>query len=409
MRRQIAFRIAASAVIVCALIPRPGSAQVATASARPGPFGYLGVTNVRCNCTFRTDDDGNRDFSFRSNPVVLGVYQGSPADGSLERGDTITAIDGVSLITPDGGRRFANIRPGQRLTLNVSRGRAHMTLLFRAVSVGRGTYTPEASEGTWSYDFPAPPALPALPAIPANPAIPALPAVPAIPSTPTPGAVVWSSRAPRALSGRLERVTPPPASAPMTPMAPLAPIPEIAPVPPVPPMPPDVPSPLGWYGFSIRCNECGWSLSRGDESPVWESVSPPELSMVAKEGPAGRAGLLAGDRVTEIDGVSILSPRGARKFGAVRPGQSVRLTVLRDGKSLTRQLTLATRPEVRAAIAAAAPTPRAAAARRELRYAGQLDNVSVEVWSAGGPTVERSGDTMVITVGTSVVRLKVKK
>jgi predicted metalloprotease with PDZ domain len=131
--------------------------------------------------------------------------------------------------------------------------------------------------------------------------------------------------------------------------------------------------------------------------------------MVAKEGPAGRAGLLAGDRVTEIDGVSILSPRGARKFGAVRPGQSVRLTVLRDGKSLTRQLTLATRPEVRAAIAAAAPTPRAAAARRELRYAGQLDNVSVEVWSAGGPTVEKSGDTMVITVGTSVVRLKVKK
>ena len=416
MRFDIAHRIAASAVIVCALIPRPGSAQVATSSPRPGPFGYLGVTNVRCNCTFRTDDDGNRDFSFRSNPVVLGVYPGSPADGSLERGDTITAIDGISLATVDGGRRFANIRPGQRLTLNVSRGRAHMTLLFHAASVGEGdegalgVYTPEASERTWSYDFPAPPAFPAFPAFPALPATPAIPAilsVPTIPSTPTPGAVVWSSRAPRALPGRLGRVTPAPALAPVTPMPPLAPIPEIPPVPPVPPVP-EILSPLGWYGFSIRCNECGWSLSRGDESPVWESASPPELSMVARESPAGRAGLVAGDRVTEIDGVSILNTRGARKFGAVRPGQRVRLTVLRDGKPLTRQLTLATRPEVQAAIAASTPTPRPAA-RRELRYAGQLDNVSVEVWSAGGPTVERVGDTMVITLGASVVRLKVKK
>jgi hypothetical protein len=36
-----------------------------------------------------------------------------------------------------------------------------------------------------------------------------------------------------------------------------------------------------------------------------------------------------------------------------------------------------------------------------------MDNVTVEVWSPGGPTVDKVGDTMVITVGTSVVRIKV--
>jgi len=136
--------------------------------------------------------------------------------------------------------------------------------------------------------------------------------------------------------------------------------------------------------------------------------------MVETSSPAGRAGLRAGDRITHIDGISILTPAGARRFGAVVPGQKVRLTVMRDGNSMTRDLTLATRPEVRAAIAARAPRtpamPRGVVApsvRRELRYTGQLENVSVEVWSAGGPSVERIGDVMVITVGSSVIRLKV--
>ncbi|MEO5903764.1 MAG: PDZ domain-containing protein [Gemmatimonadaceae bacterium] len=375
MRYGIALGTAFSAIVVCSLIPRPAQSQVAStpsgASIRAGTLGYLGITNVRCNCTFRTDDDGNRNFVFRSNPVVLGVYRRSPADGALLRGDTITAIDGVSLLTADGGRRFANIRPGQRLTLNVSRGSARMTLLLKSASVNVADarspayYAPEASRGVWSDDFPAPAALLAVPSIPSTPAIPA--------------------------RARL---------------VPLTPLPSIAPVPPVPESPA---SPAGWFGFSIRCNQCGWSLSRGDDSPVWESDTPPELAMVAAGSPAGRAGLLTGDRITHIDGISILTPRGARKFGGVRPGQVIRLTLLRGGKSLTRELTLATRPEVRAAIAVASAAPRASSARRELRYTGQLDKVSVEVWSAGGPTVERAGDTMLITVGTSVIRLKINK
>ncbi|MEO7367029.1 MAG: PDZ domain-containing protein [Gemmatimonadaceae bacterium] len=386
MTRASWMKVLLSAVIVCSLIPGRGHAQIASTprpSTRNAALGYLGISNVRCICTFMVDDDDSRLFTFRSNPVVLGIYEGSPADGSLERGDTITAIDGFALTSSEGGRRFANIRPGQKLTLNVSRGRAHMTLLLRASSMAVGDErafgfaAPEVAGGAWAYEFPGVPAIPATPAIP-----------------------------PRA----------PPRAPPFAPVAPLpgfAPLPALAPVPPIAPLPP-IPTPAGWFGFSIRCNDCGWALNRGDEYPVWESETAPELSMISRDGPAARAGLMAGDRITHVNGVSILTPQGARAFGRVRPGQRVRLTVLRDGRPLTREMTLATRPEVRAARAAVAAivavpsTPAVPAARRELRYTGQLDNVGVEVWSSGGPNVERVGDTMTITVGGSVIRLKVK-
>lgn len=372
-----------SAIVVCSLIPTPGHAQIASTPlpsiagpTRGTTLGFIGISNVKCNCTFFTEGDGSRTFTFRSNPVVLGIYEGSPADGALERGDTITAIDGYGLMTTEGARRFANVQPGQRLTLNVSRRQRHMTLLLKASNLGSGdarafgSRAPVVSGGSYSYDFPGVEAPQGKPAIPAQPAIP-----------------------PR---------TPRPATAPTPPAAVIAGTPPVAPVPPLPA------SPTGWFGFSIKCSDCGWAQQRDDDSPVWESSSQPELSMISRDGPAARAGLLAGDRITHVNGVSILTRAGARGFGRVRPGEKVRLTVLRDGKSLTRELTLATRPELRAAIAASASTPRPSGLRRELRYTGQLDNVSVEVWSAAGPTIDRTGDTITITVGTSVIRLKAR-
>ena len=130
--------------------------------------------------------------------------------------------------------------------------------------------------------------------------------------------------------------------------------------------------------------------------------------MISTEGPANRAGLRTGDRIVAIDGYRILSRDGARRFGAVRPGQTIQLTIRRGSSTMIKSLRLSRRPEEVAAIAAV--SPRAAtppSMRRELRYNGKIENVTVQVWSAGGPTVEKVGDEMVITVGGSVVRIKV--
>jgi hypothetical protein len=375
-------------VVVCALIPR-ANAHAQTAStgvtAWSTATNYLGIENFRCDCTLSSSSVGGpRRFTFRSEPMVLGVASDGPSYGILRRGDYISHIDGQSILTLEGARRFAGIEPGDDVNLTIKRGGRTMKVAVRASEAGSHAYsTPEAS-GVYVYSpgYAATPPTPAIaPGVWVQATPPPEPAVPTLPAEPAP--------------------------APVAVVAPSAPV--------WVPAPPEGPS--GWFGFSIRCNDCGWSSRRPGEAPVWESDEAPELSMVAAESPAGRAGLRAGDRLTHIDGLSILSREGARRFGGVEPGQKVRLTVRRGGSTMTKELRLGRRPEYRAVIAAetprppiavrAATPPRPPAMRRELRYTGSLDNVTVEVWSPGGPSVEKIGDTMIITVGASVVRIKV--
>lgn len=371
--RYLLIRIAPALLVVCALIPRGADAQVATTispSRWTTATQVLGIENFRCDCTISTSSDSRRRFVFRSEPTVLGVSRRGPAYGILYRGDVITHVDGYSILSSEGARRFSSIEPGDDVDLSFKRNGRTMKASIHAEEPEPNVYVlaPEAPGG-YSIGWDVTPT-PAIPAIPPTPAIPPMTPAPAVPAAP----------------GYI--------SIPATPVAPAMPA-----VPAVP---------RGWFGFSIRCNGCGWVLSEPGRAPVWESEEPPELAMVAAESPAGRAGLRSGDRLTHIDGISIMTREGARRFGRVKPGQRVRLTVQRGNTTLTRELTLNSRPEVRAAIAAAGSrTAIRPSLRRELRYTGELDNVSVEVWSTGGPTVEKIGDTMVITTGSSVVRIKV--
>jgi hypothetical protein len=396
-------KIAFAAVVVCSLIPRrPALAQVATtvgpATAWSTSTNYLGIENFSCDCTITGRGSSARRFVFRSEPTVLGIVPGSASYGILYRGDVITHIDGISILTSEGARRFSSIDPGDDVMLTFRRAGRTMKASIHANESPSNVYVsvPQGGSGyTIAYDVPSPRA-------PAEPPVAAVPAVPTAPVAPAPK--VWGAVTVPRPGTVYTTVTP-------TPVAPAIPGVAVAPVAPgvwAATIPGIASSPRGWFGFSIRCNGCGWSSSEPGETPVWESDEAPELSMVARESPAGRAGLRSGDRITHIDGHSLMSREGARRFGAVRPGQRVRLTLKRGDQTLTRELTLASRPEVRAAIAATVPrTPAPPSLRRELRYTGSIDNVSVEVWSAGGPTVEKIGDTMVITTGTSVVRIKV--
>ena len=376
-------------VVVCALVPGTGRGQGVTVAG--GSTGFttgaqrIGIENFRCDCTLSGGTAGQpRRFEFRSEPMILGIYPGSPADGLLQRGDYITHVDGYSVLTQEGARRLAGIDLGDDVNLTIRRDGATMKVAVHAPDTPSRAYVsaPRGGRGftsVWTSP-PTPSVAPGAPSMPGTPYVPspAPPgvAVPARPSVPASG--VWVT----------------------TPSIPAAPgIPGVA------------VTPSGWFGFSIRCSDCGWSSGASGENRVWEFDEAPELSMVSPNSPAGRAGLRAGDRLTHIDGISLLSKEGGRRFGQVVPGQKVKLTVKRGNSTLTKELRLSSRPETRAAIYAYTPrTPAPAtppAIRRELRYTGQLDNVSVEVWSAGGPTIEKVGDTLTITVGASVVRLKV--
>lgn len=393
--RYSLFKIAFTAIVVCALVPRRETvAQVATTIA-PSRWTtstqVLGIENFRCDCTISRSSDSRNRFTFRSEPTVLGVIRRGPSYGILYRGDVITHVDGYSILSSEGARRFSSIEAGDDVDLTFKRNGKTMKATIHAEQAEPNVYVlaPEASTG-YSVGWGVEPPTPAIPATPATPPSPAERAY-SIVTVPRPPQVAIAPTQP----------------SPAVPAVPAAPG-RVTVWPTVPAIPAVPAVPRGWFGFSIRCNGCGWVMAPG-QSPVWESDEPPELAMVDVESPAGRAGLRSGDRLTHINGISIMSREGARLFGRVKPGQRVRLTVQRGNATLTRELTLLSRPEVRAAIAAAsrAATTVRPSLRRELRYTGELDNVSVEVWSTGGPTVEKVGDTMVITTGSSVVRIKV--
>ncbi len=397
--------IAATLVVVAAIVPERARAQASggNTTINSTSAGYLGILQLKCDCTLKVDSDERfRFFVFRSDPVVVAIEPGSPAANLLRNGDYIMRIDGAALRSAEGARKFASVEPGQKVNLTIWRDGRTSTVSLTASGLDwsdrriLGTLAPEAMRNAeamvWEMSPP-----------PRDPVTPRAPRAPAAGAAPREGvpARVWVME------------TPPGA-------------PSTAPTPPVGRpgvagtwsfVVPDSPaSPEGWFGFSFRCTNCGWARSRGSSSPVWESDSNPELSMIAARGPAARAGLRVGDELTHIDGLPISRPDGARRLGAVEPGDKVKLTVRRDGKSLTRELTLGRRPEAPGAPVVAAsrvrPTARAARAaiaagrRSELRYTGKIEDVSVEVWSTAGSTVERIGDTMVITVGGTVIRLK---
>jgi predicted metalloprotease with PDZ domain len=99
--------------------------------------------------------------------------------------------------------------------------------------------------------------------------------------------------------------------------------------------------PEGWFGlaFSCRC-----TVHVDAEAKVWDFEEPPEVTAVAEDGPAWQAGLRAGDIITAVDGFPVTEEEGAARLTRVRPGETLRLTVERDGSSRTVEITAAERP-----------------------------------------------------------------
>jgi serine protease Do len=96
----------------------------------------------------------------------------------------------------------------------------------------------------------------------------------------------------------------------------------------------------GWLGVEIQpvTPEIADSLGLTGEKGAL-------VSNAQDDGPAKKAGVVAGDIITAVDGKEVASPKElARIIGGISPGKAVDVTVWRDGKSETVKVDLGELP-----------------------------------------------------------------
>jgi hypothetical protein len=106
--------------------------------------------------------------------------------------------------------------------------------------------------------------------------------------------------------------------------------------------PPDL---EGWFGIGLRCSDC--TMSRADSSGVrvWRFRSAPEIMWIDPDSPAAKAGIEQGDALVKVAGMPITSSEAGRRFGAVKPGESMQWTLEKDGKQRTVTIVADERPD----------------------------------------------------------------
>ena len=364
-----------SLLAVAMLLTTIGAAQgqQGIASSCPdgaAPRGAIGISSFECsNCTmFTTRDDGRRSWNFSAEPTIRTVEPGSAADGKIEDGDRLVAIDGHLITTAEGGDRLANLTPGETVSIVVRRGSREMTL-----EVVPRSECPRSGGAAAAPAIAASPSPLRVPYVPRPDRMPA----PAVPATPATGVSVGA--VPRPTLDLL---------------------------------------PSGWFGFGIQCTECRWSVDDEDGTSEWEFSTPPEISSIQAGSPAAEAGLRRGDVLLEIDGESLVTEEGGRRFGSVKPGQDVRWTYTRDGETRTTTATAAERQAPTAPLPPASPSAGyagvssgvgyTAADLRALRYSGLVGETSVEVRGAGSVVVNIIDPGREIEIVTADSRTRIR-
>jgi len=94
--------------------------------------GWLGI-GLSCQCTVQSSQHGAEIWSFGKAPVVFAVRADGPAArAGVRAGDIVESIGGILLTTPEGGRRWSAIAPGQSVRLGIRRGQAKIDLVVLA-------------------------------------------------------------------------------------------------------------------------------------------------------------------------------------------------------------------------------------------------------------------------------------
>lgn len=337
----------ATAASLMALLPDAGAAQACAAGDR---IGSMGITGIQCErCRFFSREDG-RPPVFWTEPVVRGIDPDLPGARVLREGDAIVAVDDELITTARGQAAYARLPLSGEVRVRVRRNGELRDLEVPVAAVCPAS--PSLAPVVAGRSIPVPPGPPAIPPVPAVPSVRAAPAAPVAPA---------------------------------------------AAVPPIPPLPP---GPDARLGFGFRCGPCTQHRAQGEI--VWSFSNPPEVTGVQEDGPAWAAGLRPGDRIVRVDGADVTSDEGGRRFGAIRPGDRVRWTVERDGRTLD-VTSLALPQDVRAVSPPAASAP---AVADVLRYSGRVGDALVEVRGARVVVVE-DGSAIVIRTGDTEIRIRV--
>jgi hypothetical protein len=394
----------------------PGAARPEPCAGNLAPIGDLGIVSLDCDCIYSGrahSTDGHmtlaRRWTFRSEPEVSELRPDGPAAGRLREGDVITAIDGVLITTRDGARRFAEVAPGAVVTLTVRRDGREMPVRIVADTVcPESVHWPESGVLVMTPSVPRPPVAPEVPRTPQTPGTPAAAEAPEAPQAPEAAISPEEARSERRMAAL-----------------------------PKPAIPTEDALPRGWSGFGLTCSNCGGQPGGDGAPPVWEFGTLPTIYFLDPGSPAARAGFQIGDVLTHLDGISLVTEEGGRRFGALKPGQNVRWTILRGGRPRVINVIPEARPGDRLPLAdfeeamkalsqagkaehmseemqrlarqmarASERMSRAGAARERLRYAGAVGGSEVEVRGLQNVVVDDSGDEIVITTSDATIRIK---
>lgn len=382
------------------------------------PVGDLGIKSLTFEGSMHMQDGEILSMSFHSEPVVLRIDEGGPADGRLREGDVIVSLGGKLITTKAAGRIYAKPPIGEPLAVVVRRGGQERTVTIvptatcpdrseealEALEVLEVPPLPEVAPAPEVFVAPEAPAVPLEPGRFSAPRAPRAPAPPRAPRTASERAERDAARAERDAQRALreqERIVTAQEHAIQEHAEAVSRHREalreqeraVARA-----WVEDATEAYTGLGLSADELEIQAALEEGDDVIVF--LTPPEVFSVDEDSPAERAGLLRGDVIVEVDGAEVVTRQGSERLAELEPGRAADLTVLREGRRVTVPLV----PEKRRGVL------RLGQPVHRLRYAGEVGDVEVQVHGLDDAKVgveERAGEITIETEeATITVRLQ---